>query len=676
MKFLYPEFLWALTVLAIPIVIHLFNFKRYKTLYFSSLNFIKHVDQQTKSTQRLKHWLILASRLLAFLFLVFAFAQPYFSTTEDKVNSKSPIYTFYLDNSFSMQARGPEGELLSEAREKAKEIVEKSPADARFIIGTNEMSGREERILNRREAMEKLDAIELSPLTRTLEQTTQWQQEVLNKLLDEESKTRVNSFIFSDFQKDKSGVLPKADENITYYPTRLVPEKTTNVYVDSAWFSSPTHKVNQSNTLNIKIQNDTEADIENLETTIQLKGLDKTIFVNVPAGKSTITSFTHTDKESGWNEGRINVADQSVFFDDSYYISYEVQKFTNILVINGEDAVRGAHVIYEINDAYRCVTKEITSVTKDDFDQKDLVVINGANQLPSGIISFLEAFRETGGSISLFPGRNPNRGNWNQLLQKNKLPSLGNAVSSGTRIKTVADSDPFYNGVFDEKTSDINLPGVSKAFQAIKNNSRASDLITMQNGLPLLSYTKGNGYAFMFYSSAHEDFGSITDDVLFTTILLRMGELSKRNQPIALTIGNATKYPVYKEIKGDEVFHITGNNIDVIPQHEEISGVHYLSLSKLDNFTQLLAGNYSIKTKSPVGKLSLNFNRAESKLKYYEQSDVERIFGENQYQYNEISSTSELSTNDINKPFSYWKICIILTIIFVASEMLLVRILK
>ena len=43
MKFLYPEFLWALTVLAIPILIHLFNFKRYKTLYFSSLNFIKHV---------------------------------------------------------------------------------------------------------------------------------------------------------------------------------------------------------------------------------------------------------------------------------------------------------------------------------------------------------------------------------------------------------------------------------------------------------------------------------------------------------------------------------------------------------------------------------------------------------------------------------------------------------
>ena len=575
-----------------------------------------------------------------------------------------------------MQARGPEGELLSEAREKAKEILEKSPADARFIIGTNEMSGREERLLNKREAMEKLDAIELSPLTRTIEQTTRWQREVLDKTLDKESKTRVNAFIFSDFQKDKSGVLPKADDNITYYPTRLVPEKTSNVYVDSVWFSNPTHKVGQSNTLNIKIQNKTKADIDNLETTITLKGLDKTIFVNVSAGKSAVTSFTFTDKESGWNEGKITVADQSVFFDDTYFISYEVQKYTNVLVINGEDAVRGAHVIFEINDAYKCLTKDITAISKGDFDQKDLVVINGANTIPSGIVSYIDEFRETGGSISLFPGRTPNRGNWNQLLQECKLPSLGNAVTSGTRIKSLIDSDPFYTGVFEEKTTDINLPGVNKAFQAIVGNSRASNLITMQNGLPLLSYSKENGYAFMFYSSAHEDFGSITNDVLFTTILLRMAELSKRPQPIALTIGEATKFPVYEEIKADEVFHISGNNLDVIPQHEEISGVHYLSLNKLDNFTQLLAGNYDVQTENPVGKLSMNFNRDESKLDYYEQSDIERIFGDNQYQYNEISSTSELSTNDISKPFSYWKICIILTLIFVVSEMLLVRILK
>ncbi|HIP32508.1 MAG TPA: hypothetical protein EYG86_07090, partial [Crocinitomicaceae bacterium] len=104
MKFLYPEFLWAFLVLLIPIIIHLFNFKRYKTLYFSSLSFVKHVDQKTKSTKSLKHLLILLSRLLAFIFLVLAFAQPYFSKNDATTQSLDSVVSIYIDNSFSMQA--------------------------------------------------------------------------------------------------------------------------------------------------------------------------------------------------------------------------------------------------------------------------------------------------------------------------------------------------------------------------------------------------------------------------------------------------------------------------------------------------------------------------------------------------------------------------------------------
>lgn len=676
MKFLYPEFLWALTVLAIPIAIHLFNFKRYKTLYFSSLKFIKHVDQQTKSTQKLKHLLILISRLLAFIFLILAFAQPYFSSSKDELNSKKPIYCFYLDNSFSMQARGPEGELLSEAREKAKEIVQKSPLDTRFIIGTNEMSGREERLLNRREALEKLDAITLSPLTRQLSQVTRWQRELLEKSLDEESKTKVNYFLFSDFQKDKSAQLQKDTRDVVFYPTRMVPEKTGNCYIDSVWFSAPVHKTGQNNTLNIRVMNANPEPIENLEITIKIDGYAKTVFVNAPANKKLVTAVTYADKSKGWKSGSINVADESVFFDDTYFLSYEVIEHTNVLVINAEDAVSGAHVIYEINEAYQCTVKKVTEVTGNDFEQKDLVVINGANSFPSGIQSYLEAFSASGGSIALFPGRTPVSSDWNQFLTKYKLPGLGSGVSTGNRIKALTYSDPFFNGVFDEKSPNINLPGVSKTFRAIKSDTRSSDLILLQNGLPLLSYVKNKGNIFMFYSSVHEDFGSISKDVLFTTILLRMAELAKRQQPIAMTIGSAAEFPVYKEISGDQAFHIKGADIDIIPQSVSVSGVNYLSLNKLDNYAQLLAGNYDITTTEPVGKISLNYNRSESELNYLTPNEIKTLFGENEFRYNEISNSSELSTGDIDKPFSYWKICIVLTLIFVCSEMLLVRILK
>lgn len=675
MKFLYPEFLWALTVLAIPIVIHLFNFKKYKTLYFSSLSFIKHVDQKTKSTQRLKHFLVLLMRLLAFTALVFAFAQPYFNDGTEELNSKKSITCFYLDNSFSMQARGPEGELLSEAREKAKEVINNSPRDSRFIIGTNEMSGREERILNRREAFEKIDQIELCPLTRELTEVVQWQREALEKN-ESDAKTKINYFIFSDFQKGKKRNLKSGTENIMYYPTRLVPEKTSNVYIDSVWFTSPVHKVGANKELNIRVVNMNDENIENLELNINIDKYAKTVFINAPSKQKTTTAVTFADKTMGYKSGRINVADEHVFFDDTYFISYEVQEFSNVLIINGEDAIAGTHLIYELNDFYKSKVKEITAITKEDFEGQDLIVINGANAISSGLSNYLNEFIKTGGSVSLFPGKNPNKTDWNRFLGEVKLPLLGNSVNTGNKIKSLNYADPFYDGVFEEQPKSLNLPSVSTTYRAIKSNVRSTDLISLQNGLPLLSYSKTSGNIFMFYSSVHEDFGNFSRDALFTTILLRSAELAKRKQPISMTIGSNSQFPVYKRITGDNVIHIVGNDVDFIPQRTEISGVNYLTLNKLDNYSQLFAGNYNIESEKTLGALSLNYNRSESSLKYYSAEEIDGLFQGNNYQYNEISSESELSTSDIDKPFSYWKICIVFTLIFVLGEMLIVRLLK
>ncbi|MCB0503470.1 MAG: BatA domain-containing protein, partial [Bacteroidetes bacterium] len=77
MKFINPSFLWALLVLAIPIIIHLFHFRRYKTVYFSNVKFLKEVKQERNNIRQLKRWLLLMSRLLVLFFLVAAFAQPF-----------------------------------------------------------------------------------------------------------------------------------------------------------------------------------------------------------------------------------------------------------------------------------------------------------------------------------------------------------------------------------------------------------------------------------------------------------------------------------------------------------------------------------------------------------------------------------------------------------------------
>ena len=77
MQFLYPTFLYALLALAIPIIIHLFFFRRFKKVYFTNVRFLKEIKEETSARQRLKNLLVLLMRLLAMAALVLAFAQPF-----------------------------------------------------------------------------------------------------------------------------------------------------------------------------------------------------------------------------------------------------------------------------------------------------------------------------------------------------------------------------------------------------------------------------------------------------------------------------------------------------------------------------------------------------------------------------------------------------------------------
>jgi hypothetical protein len=103
MSFLYPSFLFAFFALSIPIIVHLFNFRRYKKIFFTNVRFLKEVQQESRAKSTLKRYLILMSRLLALSCLIMAFAQP-FLPGQHTVKKGARMLSLYVDNSFSMQA--------------------------------------------------------------------------------------------------------------------------------------------------------------------------------------------------------------------------------------------------------------------------------------------------------------------------------------------------------------------------------------------------------------------------------------------------------------------------------------------------------------------------------------------------------------------------------------------
>ena len=203
MNFLHPNILWFLSLLAFPIIIHLFHFRRHKKLYFSSLRFIQSFQQEKKAIKKVKDLLILLLRILAILFLVLAFAQPYTGSISDAKAAEDSLISLYIDNSNSMSAKGINGELLSQAKENAKEIVSQFPTNQRFIIASNELNGIQERTLNRQDALFEIDQIKYTPVQRNLNTVINWQREVSSKEQKNNSKlNKINYIILSDFQKE------------------------------------------------------------------------------------------------------------------------------------------------------------------------------------------------------------------------------------------------------------------------------------------------------------------------------------------------------------------------------------------------------------------------------------------------------------------------------------------
>ncbi len=200
MQFIYPEFLLALFALAIPVLIHLFNFRRFKKLYFTNVRFLREIKQDTRSRSKLKHLLVLLARLLALACLVLAFAQPYFPSALQGKAEASRKVSIYVDNSFSMDAQGKNGALLDEAKQKAREVALAYKVSDRFQLLTNDFQAKHQRFLNRDEFLEELSDIKPGSSVRNLHEVVSRQSDILLKD-NNEKESSPTSYIISDFQK-------------------------------------------------------------------------------------------------------------------------------------------------------------------------------------------------------------------------------------------------------------------------------------------------------------------------------------------------------------------------------------------------------------------------------------------------------------------------------------------
>lgn len=677
MKWVYPEFLFALFVLVIPILIHLFHFRKYKTLYFSSIAFVKSVEQQQKNPRKIKHLLVLIARALAFTCLVIAFAQPYFPHS-DSTKKDIQLIGVYIDNSFSMSRIGGQGELLAQAKELAGSIVEKAPRNTQYVLFTNELSGNEKQTLTQVKFVDQVAKVNYSPIYRSQQEIlSYWNQWVEDAQKEGNIKSKPSLVYLSDFQKNKSiNPIKKFKSISSVSPLVLSPQNTGNLYIDTIWFETPIQKLGSSQTLSIRVVNTGKERIESAVVSVQIGKLKRDLFAELPANGVDTVQLNYFNQNAGIAKGKIAINDKQMTQDDAFFFNYEVKKTSSVLIINGEDAVNNVGIVFGLDDFYKIKEVSVNQATQENLESVDLVVLNGLNQVSSKLSTELTNYTNEQGSILLIPGTNISPTGWNALLEKLSLPVINGTQSVGLGIQKLTIKDPFFEGIFEGKPENISLPSVAKAYRLMNNSKTLSNsLISYQNGTSFFVKSTGKNQAYLFSTSLKPEFSTFTSNQLFSTLLLHVGNLSQRQNPYYLTIGSDGSYPLNINASSENPVHLKQGPIDYIPVIFSKNKRSYLSIQGLEAIRILEAGNYTISQDGKSkGTLSMNYNRLESQTFESTQEEIKNTFEQAGIHVNAMqdgSNWNSASLLEIGESYDTWVWFVFFAGIFVLCEMAL-----
>lgn len=684
MKLLYPEFLWALLALSIPIIIHLFNFRKFTKVYFSNISLLKEVKLETKSKSRLKHLLILLIRLLVVAFLVFAFAQPYIPIENEKQHGDSTV-AVYIDNSHSMDTKGENGYLLDLAKEQAIQIAEGYKPTDRFQIITNDLEARHQRLVSKDEFITLVEEVEPSYVARGLDEIYLRQSDAL--LEREGNKTL---YWLSDFQKNNIQLTEvKNDSSLEIFLLPYPQQGKGNIYIDSIWFETPIRKTASEENVYARVVNKTASPLEfKIELSINdvIQGFGN---FTIAENSSINCMVPFTVAQNGMQHCKLYLTEYpepDMLFDDEYFFSYNIENKVSVLQLVEKETMNDTlgylGNLFNSNELFQFTSKSLSNIDFSTLNQYDLIITKGLTDISTGLSSELTNYTNQGGSLLVFPSNKINLDTYNNFLQTIAGGSLLALDTAKTKVSYLNLEHPIYKDVFDRIPENVDLPKVNQHYVVSFSNSSGTEyLMSLQNSNSFLSNTKVSKGNFYFCSTPlTSEASSFPKHALFVASLLRIGEFSQPSSTLAYTIGRDNAISFKEMQSGVENLTIKSSTeqMEFIPEIRTVKNETSLLLYDQISFS----GHYNILHEAnSIGGFSFNYDRSESDFSFYTTEELTTLLAKspigNQAKIIEgADGSSSINVNELVQGKQYWWQCILLVIILLGLEIVITRLWK
>lgn len=717
MTFLNPLALFGLLAAAIPILLHLFNLRKLRTIEFSTLSFLKELQKTRIRRLKLRQILLLILRTLVVVMIVLAFGRPTLrgSLAGSVDRQAKTTALFIIDDSNSMTTSDGQGELLKQARQSAKEAVSLfQDGDEVFLLRLSslarDISANESGIRDFGLLKKNIDEIKPSAIRQPLEKALRMGA----RLLTSSVNFNKEAYLFSDFQQ---GVVTTDDE-LPNTPEKLFPPETRfylvpfgdrtlhNFGIESVDVPSAILERGKPFSVQARIGNYSGNDAQDHVVSVFLNGTRVAErSADLPRNSTVPVVFSVPADAVGYIEGFVELEDDDVDYDNRRYFGIFIPDRINALLVGTNETTRyprlalstlpsaiGSALIFEEVRPERLSSVEIR--------RANVVILTTSQGFSSAQISELSSFVKSGGGLILFPAQRLEPGTFNEQMAS----GLGAAAVTGVDSSVSVDGKPrsfvefekaelrhpLFEGIFesgDNHSTPATLPTRPTPPRQLESpririsarfapSAQSTPVITMTNGAPfLIERQAGAGRLLIYAVSPTNEWSDFPSRGLFVPLLLRSVRYLAHQALYAQEVVSGSEVILRSSagLTGPWTIHTPlRHDIAVTPSQQLFPQLFRFSETDEPGIYTLFAKD------APVQKFVVNLDFRESLIARASSEDLERSLqrvGIQSSAVHEAAKADELKSAVLESRFGteLWKHCLVVALLLAVIELLVAR---
>ena len=691
LTFLNYAILSGLAAAAIPILIHLFARKKIKTVYFSSLKFLKELQKQKIRRLKIRQILLLILRTLMILFLVLAFARPALKSTKSATLESGAKLTavIILDNTLSMGGESQGRRLLDRAKERALEILNLMRlGDEIYLLYPQEppVFAHEGPRYNLESLRELIENTELSYSKTDYVSSLIIANEIMNK----SNNINQEIYLICDMQKNglklanngNGGIV--LNKSVKFFLLPITEVDGENLNILDVRFGNQILEKGKVIELETEIRNNSEKSLKDKLVHLFING--KRVgqrAVDLEGNSSTRVLFRMIPEQTGLQSGFVMLEDDALLEDNRRYLTFNILHEIPVLLVGGHKA--DTHylklALHPEKDATTYIKiKEVlyNDLVERNLDEYPVVILSNVPQFNNVIALKLKRYLAGGGGLIVFLGPDVNLRNYNEFIHKNlKLPLLSESIRNLGDDQFIAlgkidYSHPIFRDVFEEERKKVESPHL-RFVVSITSESPLDKIIEYSTGLPFLFESQFQQGRIMYFTTGlSEEWSNLTLRGIFVPLINRCvtylaGGTSEEKDEIL--IGEEIAFYLDRKDMSTELSMEKPDGTQIKIKPEVFKGKYFIRFQDTDQ-----PGIYTLNSGvKKVAQWTVNYDPTELESEYFETAELKSLMRGGQVF--EIKTAGNIAEKLKESRFGkeLWKYLIAVTLVLLVVEMFIMR---